>query len=189
LKFDLTEQGTKYACAADPGLGYIPNDLIAAIQDVYTPAGMQLTDLAIREAESAEYGASRFGLDGHTIVFRVAKTTPTKIGQFVTIWKRPTSGGIIAPLDIDDGVAFVVVSVFDATHRGQFVFDQKILASKGIMAINGKGGKRAIRVYPPWVKPVAKQAVRTQQWRLRYFLPLEQSGNADSVQVRRLFEV
>jgi hypothetical protein len=189
LKFDLTEQGTKYACAADPGLGYIPNDLIAAIQDVYTPAGMQLTDLAIREAESAEYGASRFGLDGHTIVFRVAKTTPTKIGQFVTIWKRPTSGSIIAPLDIDDGVAFVVVSVFDATHRGQFVFDQKILASKGIMAINGKGGKRAIRVYPPWVKPVAKQAVRTQQWQLRYFLPLEQSGNADSVQVRRLFEV
>lgn len=80
MKFDLTEQGTKYACAADPGLGYIPNDLIAAIQDVYTPAGMQLTDLAIREAESAEYGASRFGLDGHTIVFRVAKTTPTKIG-------------------------------------------------------------------------------------------------------------
>ena len=57
------------------------------------------------------------------------------------------------------------------------------------MAINGKGGKRAIRVYPPWVKPVAKEAVRTQQWQLRYFLPLEQSGNADSVQVRRLFEV
>ena len=81
------------------------------------------------------------------------------------------------------------MSVFDATHRGQFVFDQKILASKGIMAINGKGGKRAIRVYPPWVKPVAKEAVRTQQWQLQYFLPLEQSGSADSVQVRRLFEV
>ena len=125
---------------ADPALGHIPNDLIAAIQDVYTPAGMQLTGLALREAESAEYGASRFGLDGQTIVFRVAKTTPTKIGQFVTIWKRPTSGSIIAPLDIDDGVAFVVVSVFDATHRGQFVFDHKILASKGIMPINGKGG-------------------------------------------------
>jgi hypothetical protein len=189
LKFDLTEQDTKYAGAVNPALGHIPNDLIAAIQDVYTPAGMQLTDLALREAESAEYGASRFGLDGHTIVFRVAKTTPTKIGQFVTIWKRPTSGSIIAPLDIDDGVAFVVVSVFDATHRGQFVFDQKILASKGIMAINGKGGKRAIRVYPPWIKPLAKEAVRTQQWQLRYFLPLEQSGNADSVQVRQLFEV
>ena len=57
------------------------------------------------------------------------------------------------------------------------------------MAINGKGGKRAIRVYPPWVKPVSKEAVRTQQWQLRYFLSIEQSGSADSVQVRRLFEV
>ena len=189
MKFDLTELHTKYAGAADPALGHIPNDLIAAIQDVYKPAGMQLTDLALREAESVEYGASRFGLDGHTIAFRVAKTTPTKIGQFVTIWKRPRPGSTIAPFDVDDGVAFVVVSVSDATHRGQFVFDHKILASKGIMAINGKGGKRAIRVYPPWVKPVAKEAVRTQQWQLQYFLPLEQSGSADSVQVRRLFEV
>lgn len=189
MKSDLTDLDTKYSGAADPARGHIPNELLAAIQDVYKPAGMQLTDLALREAESAEYGASRFGLDGHTIVFRVAKTTPTKVGQFVTIWKRPRSGSTIAPLDVGDGVAFVVVSVFDATHRGQFVFDHKILASKGIMAVNGKGGKRAIRVYPPWVKPVAKEAVRSQQWQLRYFLPLEQSGSADSVQVRRLFEV
>lgn len=189
MKSDLTELDTKYSGEADPALGHIPHELLAAIQDVYKPAGMQLTDLALREAESAEYGASRFGLDGHTIVFRVAKTTPTKIGQFVTIWKRPRSGSTIAPLDFDDGVAFVVVSVSDATHRGQFVFDHKILTSKGIMAVNGKGGKRAIRVYPPWVKPAAKEAVRTQQWQLRYFLPLEPSGSADSVQVRRLFEV
>ena len=189
MKSDLTELGTKYSGVADPSLGHIPNELVAAIQDVYKPAGMQLTGLALREAESAEYSASRFGLDGHTIVFRVAKTTPTKIGQFVTIWKRPRSGSTIAPLDVDDGVAFVVVSVSDATHRGQFVFDHKILASKGIMAINGKGGKRAIRVYPPWVKPVAREAVRAQQWQLRYFLSLKQSGSADSVQVRRLFEV
>lgn len=189
MKFDLTAQDTKNAGTAAPALGHIPNDLIVAIQDVYKPAGMQLTDRALREAESAEYGATRFGLNGHTIVFRVAKTTPTKIGQFVTIWKRPTSDSIIAPLDIDDGVAFVVVSVFDATHRGQFIFDRKILVSKGIMAINGKGGKRAIRVYPPWVKPVAKEAIRTQQWQLDYFLPLEQNASADSAQVRRLFDV
>lgn len=187
LKVDLTEQYTNYAGAPDPALGHVPNDLMAAIQKVYTPAGMQLTEQAQREAESAQYGASRFGLDGHTIVFRVAKTTPTKIGQFVTLWKRRTSDSIIAPLDIDDGAAFVVVSVFDARHRGQFVFDLNILASKGIMAINGKGGKRAIRVYPPWVKPVAKEAVRTQQWQLRYFLALEQSGHADSAKVRQLF--
>ncbi|MBX6964218.1 MepB family protein [Alcaligenes faecalis] len=35
------------------------------------------------EAESSEYGAFCFGLDGHTIILRVAKTTPTKLGQFI----------------------------------------------------------------------------------------------------------
>ena len=189
MKLDLTEQDTKYAPTADPTLGHIPNDLIAAIQDVYMPAGMQLTDLPLREAESAEYGATRFSLNGHTIVFRVAKTTPTKIGQFVTLWKRPTPSSSIAPLDINDGIDFVVVSVCDATHRGQFVFDHKILTSKGITAINGEGGKRAMRVYPPWVKPIAKEAVRTQRWQLRYFLSLDQSASADCAQVRRLFEI
>lgn len=189
LKFDLTESEINDATAADSSLNHLPCELITAIEHVYTPAGMRLTAAPLREAESSEYGASRFGLDGHAIVFRVAKTTPSKIGQFVTIWKRPISGGIISPLDIADGVAFVVVSVCDATHRGQFVFDQKILAAQGIMAINGKGGKRAIRVYPPWVKPIAKAAVKTQQWQLCYFLPLEQNASADSVRVRRLFAV
>ncbi|MNO05235.1 MepB protein [compost metagenome] len=55
------------------------------------------------------------------------------------------------------------------------------------MSIDGVGGKRAIRVYPPWARPVAKQAIRTQQWQLKYFLALEQNGSADADQVRRLF--
>lgn len=188
MKSDLAELETEYAALADLALSNLPCDLIAAIQNVYKPAGMQLTGVALREAESSEYGASRFGLNGHTVVFRVAKTTPTKIGQFVTLWKRPISGSSIAPLDISDGVGFVVVGVSDATHQGQFVFDQKILATKGILAVNGKGGRRAFRVYPPWVKPVVKDAVKAQQWQLRYYLHLEQSGNADSEQVRRLFK-
>lgn len=130
-----------------------------------------------------------FGLDGHAIVFRVAKTTPTKIGQFVTIWKRPAWGGVIAPLDSRDGVDLLVVSVFDATHHGQFVFSQKVLMAKGIMSVAGKGGKRAIRVYPPWSKPVAPQAVKTQRWQLPYFLALAPDGTSDPEQARRLYEV
>lgn len=173
----------------DPASGSLPQDLIAALREVYEPAGMKVTKAALREVESSEYGASRFGLDGHTIVFRVAKTTPTKIGQFVTIWKRASLDNDIAPLDISDGLAFVVVSVFDETHRGQFVFNQKLLVEKGIMSQNGKGGKRGIRVYPPWTKPVAKEAVRTQQWQLQYFLSLAQDGTGDSIQVRKLFKV
>lgn len=55
---------------------------------------MKVTE-ARREVASSEYGACRLGLDDYTIVFRVAKTTPTKIGQFVTIWKRPIQGATI----------------------------------------------------------------------------------------------
>jgi hypothetical protein len=165
----------------------LPLDLIVAIEQLYQPAGMTLTQKARREMESADYGACRLGLDGHSIVFRVAKTTPSKIGQFVTLWKRPLSDGSIAPLDMDDGVTFVVVSVGDGDHRGQFVFSQSILVAKGVMSTNGKGGKRAIRVYPPWTYPVAKDAVKSQQWQLRYFLDLDQV--ADTVRLRELFEV
>lgn len=187
MKCDLAEVNTRSARVTTQALGDIPNDLVTAIQHVYMPAGLELTELPVREVESEDYGACRFGLDGYNIAFRVAKTTPTKLGQFVTIWKRPTSGCAIAPLDADDGIAYVVVSVFDESHRGQFVFDRKTLASKGVMSTNGKGGKRAIRVYPPWVTPVVKEAIRTQQWQLRHFLPIEQAGSADLVQVRRLF--
>jgi hypothetical protein len=162
-------------------------DLITAIEHIYEPAGLTLTDNARREEDSVEYGACRFGLDGKVIVFRVAKTTPTKLGQFVTLWKRATPTREIAPLDSGDGIAFVVINVADETHRGQFVFDRQILAARSIMSIEGKGGKRAFRVYPPWSRPVAKQAIKTQEWQLRYFLALDQCGYADPVQVRRLF--
>ena len=168
----------------------LPQQLITAIRNVYEPAGMKVTHPPRCEAESAEYGACRVGLDGYAIAFRVAKITPTKIGQFVTIWKRPTPGGEIAPLDATDNVQFVVVSVPDATHQGQFIFNQKLLIAKGIMSCNGKGGKRAVRVYPPWTSPTAKDAIRTQQWQMQCFVPHVQDGTAVSPeQVRKLFPV
>lgn len=173
--------------AADPTSGHLPYDLVTAIRDVYELAGIKVTDLARREAESSEYGACRLGIDGNSVVFRVAKKTPTKIGQFVTIWKRLTPEATITPFDISDGVAFIVVCVSDAMHRGQFVFDQKILLAKNVMSLSEKGGKRAIRVYPPWVKPTAKEAIRTQKWQLPYFFSIEQTGTADLRQVRKLF--
>ncbi len=160
-----------------------------AIRDVYESAGMSVTHPARREAESAEYGACRFGLDGHAVAFRIARTTPTKVGQFVTIWKRPTTEDEIAPLDIADGVTFVVISVSDAEHRGQFIFNREILLEKNIMSRNGKGGKRAIRVYPPWCRPTAKDAIRTQQWQVQYFLSLAADGTPESSErVRKLFQ-
>ena len=164
----------------------LPPALIAVIRNVYLPAGLQLTGRAQREAESAEYGAARLELDGQHVVFRVAKITPIKLGQFVTLWKRP-AGSAPAALDSTDAIAFVVVSVSDAGHHGQFVFDQQTLIAKGVMSLNGTGGKCAMRVYPPWVKPVAKQAIKTQQWQVQHFVALGEDASAE--QIRRLFRV
>lgn len=55
------------------------------------------------------------------------------------------------------------------------------------MSLGGQGGKRAIRLYPPWSEPVARDAIRTQRWQLRYFLPLAPGIGADPAQVRALF--
>ncbi|MGN6103613.1 MAG: MepB family protein [Kofleriaceae bacterium] len=177
-----------YDHVTDPSAGHLPHDVITSIRDVYEPAGMVVTDAARRETESAEYGACRFGLDGRLVVFRVAKTTPTKLGQFVTMWKRATPESEIAPLDVLDGVAFVVVSVFDTGRRGQFVFSQRVLADQGVLSRGGAGGKRAIRVYPPWVTLAAKEAIRTQRWQLTCFLPQGPNGAADPVLVRKRFQ-
>ncbi len=171
----------------DPATGPLPHDLLLAIHAAYEPAGLTLTTAPDRERESEEYGACRFAIEGRAVVFRAAKTTPTKIGQFVTVWKRPKAGGEIAPLDSNDGIAFVIVSTADADHRGQFVFPCAALVSRGVMSRDGAGGKRGIRVYPPWSKPTVAEAIKTQKWQLPFFLRFDADGTADLAQVRKLF--
>lgn len=166
--------------------GHLPDEVVSAIHEMYEPAGLKAADV-MREPESLEYKACRLTLNGQNIVFRVAKTTPAKLGQFVTIWQRLTPDAEIIPFDISDNISFVVVCVFDAIHQGQFVFDQKILLAKDIISRNGNGGKRAIRVYPPWIKPIAKEAIETQLWQLSYFLPIKQDNIVDLNKVRKLF--
>jgi hypothetical protein len=170
----------------DPAIGELPHDLVLAMHGLYIPTGIALTCAPKREQESGEYGACRFELEGRTVVFRVAKTTPTKIGQFVTVWKRHTPSDEIAPLDSGDGIDVVVVSVADATHRGQFVFNQQTLLKFGVISRDGLGGKRAIRVYPPWTNPVAKDAIKTQNWQLRCFVALAPHDVGAAVRLRQL---
>lgn len=169
-------------------LAGLPPHLVAAIQHAYKPAGIRVTSAPVREAESAEYDACRLGLDGDEVAFRTAKTTPTKIGQFVTLWKRPAPGEAIAPFDICDEIAFVIVSVGDATHCGQFVFSQELLVEQGVMSHGQTPGKRALRVYPPWTTPTSRMALRTQRWQLPCFVGMSQDGCPDEPgKVRQLF--
>lgn len=149
----------------------------SAVRDVYLPAGMRLTRAIEAEAESTQYGACRFALEGLSIVFRTGKITPAKAGQFVTLWKRPAAGADIAPLDAADDVHLVVIDVAEGTQRGQFIFDRRVLIDRGVMSRDGRGGKRALRIYPPWCTPTAKEAIRTQQWQLRCFLSMTAEGS------------
>lgn len=60
------------------------------------------------ESESKEYNAFDFKIDNFSVKFRTSKITPTKNGQFVTLYKRIESG-TIAPFDMTDKIDFVII--------------------------------------------------------------------------------
>ena len=161
------------------------DDLLAAKALLYDPSGF-VCSLPVPEPESAEYAACGFTLDGRSVRFRVAKTTPTKAGQFVTVWQR-SEAGPIRPFDTDDGVELFVISSRDDDGFGQFVFPREVLCERGIVSRNGRGGKRGFRVYPPWVSTTSRQAGSTQAWQVKYFLRLGQDGPDGLTRARALY--
>lgn len=139
-----------------------------------------------QEDESREYGACDFLLNQRSVKFRVGKITPTKIGQFVTLWKRIGSGPI-QPFDISDPFDLYVVNVRTSSHFGQFVFPKDVLREKGVLSDNGKGGKLAMRVYPPWDRAENSQAKKTQAWQLLYFFEIERDKPLDKARIQQLY--
>lgn len=163
-----------------------PNpDLIEAQKYVYEPLGWKCEKIK-QEAESQEYGACTFEMNNKSIIFRVAKITPTKVGQFVTIWKRIGSGPTM-PYDIQDPFDFMVINVRSKDHWGQFVFPKAVLADKGIISKNGVGGKRGIRVYPAWDITDNPQAQKTQRWQLQYFFEWTKNNMITPGIIEKLF--
>ena len=160
------------------------SDLKVVKKLVYDPCGFDLTDLKLN-SESVEYGACSFGLNGKAIQHRVSKITPTKTGQFVTIWKR-NKDGITEPFDILDDLDFVIITSKSGDNFGQFIFPKSVLADKGIITRNGKKGKRGIRVYPPWDIATNKQAEKTQRWQIEYFLTIKNDNSTDLNLIKKL---
>ncbi len=146
----------------------LPKNLLAAKELVYDICGFECSDPQ-PEKESQEYDAFDFKISESQIKFRSAKITPTKTGQFVTLWKRNING-IIEPFDYKDDIDFVIVSVQKENLLGQFIFPKEILLKKGVFTSETKEGIRATRVYPPWDETTSKQAQKTQQWQLDYYL-------------------
>ena len=155
----------------------IHSDLNVVKELVYDKCGFDLTDLK-QNLESKEYGACSFVLNGKTIQQRISKITPTKTGQFVTIWKR-NENGITEPFDNSDDFDFVIITARNDNNFGQFIFPKSVLADNGIITQNGKEGKRGIRVYPPWDIVTNKQAMKTQNWQTKYFLTIKNDNSTD----------
>ena len=161
----------------------IYSELLQVKELVYDKCDFEMTGL-IYEPESLEYQACFFKLNSSQIIHRLSKITPTKIGQFVTIWKRNRKG-ITAPFDFSDNFDFIIITSKSEENLGQFVFPKSVLLEKGIITNNNNSGKRGIRVYPPWDIPTNKQAIKTQNWQTKYFYSINDSLNIDLV--KKLF--
>jgi hypothetical protein len=161
------------------------NDLFLTKKLIFDACGFDCT-IPEAEAESADYAAHTFKVNGKSAVYREAKITPTKIGQFVTIWKRSEKGPI-EPFHIADAFDFFIICTRKDGHLGHFVFPKPVLAAKGIISSGSKEGKRGIRVYPPWDIAVNKQAQKTQQWQLDYFIEIPTESPVDTVRVEKLY--
>lgn len=168
-------------------LNSFPHDLKIAKEMVYDQCSFDFKNPQLN-AESIEYSACSFELDGKKIQYRVSKITPTKKGQFVTIWKR-NQNGITEPFDINDEIDFIIIATKKDEHFGQFIFPKKVLVDKGIITQNGKSGKRGIRVYSPWDETDNKQAKKTQNWQLNYFLTINEDNFTDFDLAKNLLAV
>src|SRR5699024_6304151 len=137
---------------------YEPNDLIVkSIQE---------------EKQNSQYGAGTFQLSSKTVRFRVAKVTPTKIGQFVAFWEKDGSNKNQA-FSYEEAPDLLVITTFKNENEfGQFVFPKEILLKQEVLRSTSTKGKMAIRVYPSWETPSSKQAMETQKWQLPYFIDM-----------------
>lgn len=162
----------------------IDSELFQLKELVYDKCNFEFSNLVI-DSESQEYQACSFRLNSFEIIHRLSKITPTKIGQFVTIWKR-NHKGITTPFDYSDNFDFIIITSKSEENLGLFVLPKAVLLEKGIISNNNISGKRGIRVYPSWDIPTSKQAIKTQNWQLQYFYLIE-NNSFDVESVKKLF--
>lgn len=141
-----------------------------------------------RESESKEYVAHDFEFNNQNIKFRVAKTTPTKRGLFVALWKR-NKKGITEPFSLNDKFDFYIIATRQKTKYGIFIFSKDILCENRIITNNNSIGKRGIRVYPSWTVVENEQAQKTQIWQTRCFIEIKDNNQFDCNKLKELLKI
>ncbi|GAK08188.1 MepB family protein [Geomicrobium sp. JCM 19038] len=155
---------------------------------VYEPN--QFTVKAIQEeVHNKKYGAGTFHLMSKTVRFRVAHQTPTKIGQFVSLWEKDTDGKN-RPYSYEASPDLIVITTFRNERQfGQFIFPKEVLFKRGILHSPSTKGKMAMRVYPCWDEPNNKQAISTQNWQLPYFIDMSNPSRLPLERLKKLYRV
>jgi hypothetical protein len=135
---------------------------VVDIKQLLKELALDYTNLEL-ESESQEYDACRFVLGNQKVVFRSAKITPKKVGQFVTCWKRNKASQTQAFESIDD-IDILIIHCKSGDNQGYFAFPKSVLIHHGILSTATKKGKMGMRVYPSWDKVSNLQAIRSQKW-------------------------
>ena len=161
------------------------SNLIQIRSEIFDKCSLEISSLRT-DAESKEYAACRFQLNGLHIISRNSKITPKKVGQFVTFWKR-NENGVIEPFHENDPFDFYIVNTRTQSKFGQFVFPKSVLIKEGKTSTDNKEGKRGFRVYPNWDTVGNKQAEKTQKWQLNYFYEINKS--TDLRKVLKLYQL
>lgn len=138
------------------------------------------------DKDSIDYGGCSLMVNGKHVIFRIAKTTPTKLGQFVTLWKR-VNGSLPLPFHEDDLVDLFVVNVQKDAHFGQFIFPKSALIKHSVMSSKNKKGKCAMRVYHPLDIVTSTQAIHTQKWQLKYFQSFTMNQTSNTNRIRHFY--
>lgn len=155
-------------------ISYIEKYLIA-------PCGFSIGEV-VQDKLSEKYAGCCFNIKQQRIIFRVANVTPTKIGNFVALWKKSThqlTKNKNLPYNYAE-VDFCVIYTENHQYSGVFVFPSDVLVQYGILsAHNEVGGKLGFRLYPEWDIPTNNQARKTQHWQLAYFINLSDKQLVD----------
>jgi hypothetical protein len=155
---------------------------------VYEPNQLTVTSVQ-EEAQNAKYGAGTFKLGSKTVRFRVANTTPTKIGQFVAFWEKDQKN-VNQPYYYKSSPDLLVITTFESNNKfGQFVFPKDVLLNKKILKSHSSKGKMGIRVYPSWDTPTSTQAIKTQSWQQKYFIDFSESKEITNQKINELYSI
>ena len=138
---------------------------------LFSNLGLVISNLH-QEQESKEYFGCNFQLNSFQIKFRKAKVTPTKVGQFVTLWKRNPISKETEPFTSEDPSDFYLILTETSDNFGFFLFTKDVLIKNQILSTDFKDGKRGFRIYPNWDIPQNKQATKTQNWQNQFFIDL-----------------